>query len=149
MHKSFARATAWGQTCGLAVNGAIAALLLLLGTGIALGFSHTAVDVQSLAREVSSPGAAARWTAAGALVAATLACAWWFARRAQPVAPPLFLGGLIVATLLLRATLIATVDPAWSTDYLRYWQQADFLLHPLDSSGAGILLYPRQSHLRR
>ena len=102
----------------------IVALLLLLGTGVALGLVHTAADTLDLARLDAGPGAAVHWVVALLLAAGSLAAALWLARRRDPVPVPVFLGVLAASTLLLRWLLIGTVEPTWSTDYLRYWQRA-------------------------
>lgn len=114
---------AWTAAAALGSVGK-SAVLLLLGAGIVSGMLHTAKDVYLLANDAAGGGALSQWLAAVALVLATFGCAWLLATRRTALPPPLFLLGLVLATLLLRALLIGLVEPAWNTDYLRYWERA-------------------------
>lgn len=102
----------------------ICSVFALLCTGAALGLIHTVSDVADLLTDTQGLRSLAYLILAIFTATGTLSAAWWLARRDEPVPPRLFLCGLIVATIAVRSILITTVDPAWSTDYLRYWERA-------------------------
>ncbi|WP_143703893.1 MULTISPECIES: hypothetical protein [Luteimonas] len=100
-----------------------AAVFLILG--VVLGTRRTVLELTAQAGAQFSTLIGALQGLAAILVAALcLAFAWWLGTRRTPVKPAAFLGLLVLATLVARALLIGMVEPAWSTDYLRYWQRA-------------------------
>lgn len=108
---------------GLARVGTVLPIsLLALCAG--LGLAHTCSDLYAFRQMVSEQIGTATWILLGAFALLPLLCAWWAARRERPIPPPVFIALLIIASLALRAILIATVEPMWGTDYLRYWERA-------------------------
>lgn len=113
------------QTMPWLAASSIAAALLLLAAGEALGLVATADATGPLIKGLgASP---LLWAVAffmAACVVAALLVAYRTGCRAQPFRPTRFLPAVIGGGLLLHLLLVAYVQPSWGTDYLRYWQHA-------------------------
>lgn len=112
----------------LASDGAryvMAAVLVYLLLGVYLGTLESIEQlVAQIPRQFSTAGGILQGATGVVLVALSCGVVWKLSRRPVPLHPGWFLLALIAGSIALRGILIGTVEPEWSTDYLRYWQRA-------------------------
>ncbi|MGH8084268.1 MAG: hypothetical protein ACREPV_03225 [Lysobacter sp.] len=103
----------------------MAAVLVYLLLGTYLGTLESIEQlIAQVPRQFSTAGGVLQAAVGIALVALSCGAAWKVSRRPLPFHPGWFLLVMIAGSIALRGILIGTVEPEWSTDYLRYWQRA-------------------------
>lgn len=117
---------------------------LVLAAFVGVAARLPADQLLSGSDSVVSPGAIRILMVALAL--AILASSIYLARRSVAVAPYKFLMIAIAGAVAIKALLIATVEPRWGGDFLRYWDNAQAMVEN-GSLKAGTSIYKQRASL--